>query len=63
MRQFLESVGFEVREFQPNIYADEEYLAEFLGLLRQAKKSRYRDYNAADLRNISGLFSVRKKPA
>jgi glycosyltransferase involved in cell wall biosynthesis/SAM-dependent methyltransferase len=63
MRQFLESVGFEVREFQPNIYADEEYLAEFLGRLRQAKKSRYSDYNAADLRNISGLFSVRKKPA
>jgi SAM-dependent methyltransferase len=61
MWQLLESVGFEVKEFRPNIVVEEEYLAEFLPRLRQAKKSRYRDYNAEDLRYISGLFIVERK--
>ena len=61
MRQYLESAGFEVREFQPDIYAEEEYLREFLGRLRRAKKSRYRNYSTEDLRNVSGLFIVVRK--
>jgi SAM-dependent methyltransferase len=62
MRQLLELVGFEVREFRPDIFTEEEYLTEFLGRLRQTRKSRYRDYPAEDLRFISGRFYVVKKP-
>jgi SAM-dependent methyltransferase len=63
MGQCMEAVGFEVREFRPDLYAEEEYLKEFLGRLRQAKKSRYRKFSAEDLRYISGLFIVVRKPA
>jgi hypothetical protein len=53
--------GFEVKIFQPNIFTTDEYLNEFLGRLRQASTSRYRDYPAEDLRFLSGLFYVVKK--
>jgi SAM-dependent methyltransferase len=63
MRQFFELVGFKVREFKPDIYVEEEYLKEFLGRLRQTKKSRYRDYDPEDLRYVSGFFIVVRMPA
>jgi SAM-dependent methyltransferase len=62
MRRLLESVGFEVKEFRPDIFVEEEYLSEFLGRLRQARKSRYREYPAEELRSILGFFFVVKKP-
>jgi SAM-dependent methyltransferase len=61
MKQFLELAGFEVRIFQPNMLAEEEYFTEFLGRLRQASSSRYREYPAEHLRPISGLFSAVRK--
>jgi SAM-dependent methyltransferase len=61
MRQLFEVGGFEVKIFQPNIFTTDEYLNEFLGRLRQASTSRYRDYPAEDLRFLSGLFYVVKK--
>jgi hypothetical protein len=63
MGQYLEAVGFEVKEFRPDIFAEEEYLNEFLERLRQAKKSQYRNFSAEDLRCVSGLFIVVKKHA
>jgi ubiquinone/menaquinone biosynthesis C-methylase UbiE len=62
MKKFLELAGFEVREFRPDIFTEEEYLTEFLERLRQARKSRYCDYPGDDLRFISGRFYVVKKP-
>jgi SAM-dependent methyltransferase len=62
MWRSLESVGFEVKEFRPDIFVEEEYLSEFLGRLRQARKSRYRKYPAEELRSILGFFFVVKKP-
>jgi SAM-dependent methyltransferase len=61
MRELLEQVGFEVREFRPDFFTEEEYLAEFLRRLRQARKSRYCDYPAEYLRPLSGLFYVVKQ--
>jgi glycosyltransferase involved in cell wall biosynthesis/SAM-dependent methyltransferase len=61
MWHVFESVGFEVKEFRPDIFVEEEYLQEFLGRLRQAGKSRYVDYDGEDLRHVSGLFIVVKK--
>jgi SAM-dependent methyltransferase len=61
MWRVFESVGFEVKEFRPDIFAEEEYLTEFMERLRQAKKSHYVDYGAEDLRHVSGLFIVVKK--
>jgi hypothetical protein len=63
MRQLFEQDGFEVREFRLDILMEEEYLTEFLGRLRQARKSRYRDYPAEDLSFVSGRFEVVKKPS
>jgi SAM-dependent methyltransferase len=62
MQHLLEKAGFEVRKFQPDMYAEEEYLKEFLVRLRQAKESRYRYYRAEDLRSVSGLFIMLRKP-
>jgi SAM-dependent methyltransferase len=61
MRQLLDLAGFEVRVFRPNLFTDDEYLRKFLGHLRKASSSRYRDYPADDLRIISGLFLAVKK--
>lgn len=58
MFRLLEQAGFAVRDFRPDIFADEEYLEEFLVRLRQARKSPYRDYAAEDLRPLSGLLYV-----
>jgi SAM-dependent methyltransferase len=58
MWRLLEQAGFAVRDFRPDIFADEEYLAEFLVRLRQARKSPYRDFPAEDLRPLSGLWYV-----
>ena len=63
MKKLLEVVGFEVKEFCPDIFTDEEYLTEFLVRLRQARKSRYCDYPAEDLRFVSGRFFVVRKEA
>jgi SAM-dependent methyltransferase len=62
MWRLLESVGFEVKEFRPDINVEEEYLSEFLGRLRQARKSKYREYPAEELRSILAFFFVVKKP-
>jgi SAM-dependent methyltransferase len=62
MRRFFEEAGFVVNEFRPDLYAEAEYLAEFLTRLRQARKSRYRHYRAEDIREISGLFVLEKRP-
>lgn len=63
MRHLFELVGFEVKDLHPIFYIDEDYLAEFLGRLRQGRKSRYRDYPVEDLRLIVGSFIVIKKHA
>ncbi len=62
MQELLELSGFEVKEFRPDIFTEEEYLIEFLERLRQARKSRYCDYPAENLRFLSGRFHVVKKP-
>ncbi|MFZ2089337.1 MAG: methyltransferase domain-containing protein [Desulfobaccales bacterium] len=62
MQKIFERVGFEVIRFMPNLDAEAAYLADFLRRLPQARKSRYRDYKAEDLNEISGLFTVAKKP-
>jgi len=56
MQELLELAGFEVREFVPYIFTDEDYLTEFLERLRQARESRYHDYPAEDLRCLGGRF-------
>jgi glycosyltransferase involved in cell wall biosynthesis/SAM-dependent methyltransferase len=61
MWHIFESVGFEVKEFRPDIFVEEEYLQEFLGRLRRARKSRYVNYDVEDLRHVSGLFILVKK--
>jgi SAM-dependent methyltransferase len=62
MRRLLESVGFEITDFLPNLDVEEGYLKEFLERLRQAKKSRYCNYRAEDLRCASAIFIVGRKP-
>ena len=62
MRQFFESAGFEVIKVLPDIFVDEEYLNEFLGRLRQTRRSHYRTYIPEDLRLLSCRFIVVKKP-
>ena len=61
MQKSFEQVGFEVIRFMPNLYAEEEYLTDFMERLRQARKSRYCDFQAEDLQEISGLFTIVKK--
>ena len=61
IKQLLELVGFEIKDLQPISFVEEDYFNEFLGRLRQARKSRYRDYPPEDLRLISGSFIVIKK--
>jgi hypothetical protein len=63
MQDLFESVGFEVKDFHPNIVVDEKYLTEFLWRLRQTPKSRYRDFPVEGLRFVSGRFLVVKKEA
>lgn len=61
-QQYFEAAGFEVKEFRSDMIVDEEYLTDFMGRLRQARKSGYRNYNAEDFREASGLFIVVRKP-
>jgi len=61
MRQLLEQVGFAVKEFRPNHLTPEDYLSEFLGQLRGARKSRYCDYPAEDLQCLGGFFVLVKE--
>lgn len=63
MQQLLELVGFEVLDVHPILFIEEDYLAEFLPRLRQARRSRYRDYPVEDLRLGSGSFLMVKNPA
>jgi SAM-dependent methyltransferase len=60
MKQMMELVGFRVEEFLENSSADEKYLSEFLGRLRKARKSSYRDCPAENLRCLSGFFVLEK---
>ncbi|MGA1860496.1 methyltransferase domain-containing protein [Azospirillum sp. 11R-A] len=57
---FLQS-GFEIEYGQANMFADEEYMAEFLPRLR-ASSSRYRDWPVDDLRKISAFYRLRTSP-
>lgn len=61
MKKFFEEAGFAIKEIRTDLYAAEDYLADFLPRLRQARKSRYRHYRAEDLREISNLFAVVKQ--
>ncbi len=61
MSQLLEQVGFAIKDLQPITLVEDEYLAEFLERLRQAPKSRYRDYPVEDLRLMVGTFIVIKQ--
>jgi SAM-dependent methyltransferase len=61
MQKMLESAGFEIKEFLPHIFTDEEYLAKLLKRLRQARKSRYCDFPGEELRDLVGRFLVVKK--
>jgi SAM-dependent methyltransferase len=54
------AAGFEVESFEPNAFADADYLRKFVPRLREAKGSRYGDRRAEDLRVVSGFFRVRK---
>ena len=61
MQELFELAGFELKEFFPDIFTDERYLDEFLGRLRQAQKSRYRNCPVENLRFLSGRFLAVKK--
>ena len=60
MKKLLDLSGFHVKEFQPNGFTEEKYLAEFTRRLRKARKSRYRDYPAEDLRCVGAFFILEK---
>lgn len=63
MQEFLESAGFEVREFRDSdVFTKEEYLTEFLKRLRKTRKSRYCDCPVEHLRVLTGRFITVRKP-
>lgn len=59
-KKLFESLGFDVVSFEPNIYADDDYLNQFIPRLQACEKSRYRNVEKRILREISGLYSVIK---
>lgn len=63
MQQCFESAGFQVKEFLPHMFTDEEYLTGFIKRLRKARKSRYCSYPVEDLHDLSGRFLVVKRSA
>ena len=60
--QFFEKAGFEVIRFEPNMFADEHYLAELAPRLKSSV-SRYRNTPIAYLRPLGGLFRIRRLPS
>jgi hypothetical protein len=60
--EFFEAAGFEVVRFEANMFADEDYLGEFEPRLRRSA-SRYRDMLLAELRALSGLFRIGRRPS
>jgi SAM-dependent methyltransferase len=63
MQQCFELAGFEVKEFLPHMFTDEEYLTGFISRLRKARKSKYCSCPVEDLHDLSGRFLVVKKAA
>lgn len=52
--------GFEIVEFQPNIFAKNDYVQTFIPRLRAAEASKYRKADPERLKIVSGLYSLRK---
>jgi SAM-dependent methyltransferase len=57
----LEQAGFEIIRFEPNIFAEADYLAEFMPRLRTAADSPYRESGQECLSTLSGRYSVRRR--
>jgi SAM-dependent methyltransferase len=51
--------GFEVLDFSPNMFADEDYLRSFMSRIRKTS-SRHLAVSKDELRIVSGLISVRR---
>ncbi|MCB9109940.1 MAG: methyltransferase domain-containing protein [Anaerolineales bacterium] len=59
--EFFEEIGFEVQRFVPSSFADDSYLADLLPRLRSANGSKYKDAPIDELKQISGLFCLKKR--
>jgi SAM-dependent methyltransferase len=57
----IQDAGFDVVDFQGNVFSRPEYVREFLPRLRAAGMSRYRGLHEADLHVLSGFYRLRKR--
>ncbi len=62
MTEFMREAGFEVLDFEGNLFCPPEYLEELIPRLRVAR-SRYRDRSPESLRTLSGFYRLRKPQA
>jgi SAM-dependent methyltransferase len=63
MTEQIRAAGFEVLQFQGNLFAELEYLRDFVPRLRAAARSRYRDWDADGLHVLSGFYRLGKPTA
>ncbi|RME59167.1 class I SAM-dependent methyltransferase [Candidatus Parcubacteria bacterium] len=59
-KRLFEAVGFDVVSFEPNIYAADDYLDQFIPRLRSTEVSKYKNVEKAMLREVSGLYILRR---
>jgi SAM-dependent methyltransferase len=62
LAEFMRVAGFEVVDFEGNLFCTPEYLAEVIPRLRVAR-SRYRERSPESLRTVSGLYRLLKPAA
>lgn len=60
MKRFFETSGFEVLQFQPEMFVEKGYLKEIRRRLCQCRSSPYRNCDDTELYCIFGTFLVRK---
>ena len=56
----LVRAGFEIRDFEANMFAGQAYLDEFLPRLRRSGMSEYREWDAPDLSVTSGMYTLHR---
>ena len=61
-RALFEEAGFETIERETNMWAEKDYMADFLPRIRASYLSNYADWPEDDLVRISGRFYVKKLP-
>jgi hypothetical protein len=61
MTRLFEENGFSVNRFEPNLFAEDAYMEEFLPQLRAAGQSKYQGADAVELRTVSGMYTLVRK--